>query len=78
MDIIVIWNECSLGRPLLDTLKKIDLTKNMAATGGANFHYITYSETSKNLLLHNASMDFIIIWHECFLGGPLLESLKKF
>ena len=23
-------------------------------------------------------MDFIIIWYECSLGGPLLDSLKKF
>ena len=49
----------------------------MASVGGANFHYITYSETLKNLLLHNASMDFIVIWYECFLGGPLLDSLTK-
>ena len=50
----------------------------MAAVGGAYFHYMTYSETLKNLLLHNGSMDFIIIWYECSLGGPLLDSLKKF
>ena len=52
----------------------------MAAVGGANFDYrgITYSESLKNLLLHNASMDFIVIWYECFLGGPLLDSMKKF
>ena len=49
----------------------------MAAVGGANFHYITHSETLKNLLLHNASMDFIVIWYECSLGGPVLDSLKK-
>ena len=45
--------------------------KNMAAMGGAYFHYMTYSETLKNLLLHNGSMDFIVIWYECALGGPL-------
>ena len=78
MDFIVIWYECSLGGPLLDSLKKIDPTKNMAAMGGANFHYIAYSETLKNLLLHNGSMDFIIIWYECSLGAPLLDSMKKF
>ena len=50
----------------------------MAAVGGAYFHYIAYSETFKILLLHNASMDSIIIWYECSLGGPLLDSLKKF
>ena len=45
MDFIVMWYDCSLGYPLVDSLKKIDLTKNIAAMGGANFHYITYSET---------------------------------
>jgi len=55
-----------------------DSTKNMATVGGAYFHYIAYSETFKILLLHNASMDFIIIWYECSLGGPLLDSLKNF
>ena len=54
-----------------------DLTKNMAAVGGAYYHYMTYSETLKNLL-HNGSMDFITIWYECSLGGPLLDSLNKF
>ena len=52
----------------------------MAAVGGDNFHYITYSiysETLKNLLLHNALMDFIVIGYECSLGEPLLDSLKK-
>ena len=49
----------------------------MTAVGGANFHYITYSETLKNLLLHNASIDFIVIWYECSLDGLLLDSLKK-
>ena len=49
----------------------------MAAVGGAYFHYITYSEILKNLLLHNGSMDFIAIWYECSLGEPLVESLKK-
>ena len=57
--------------------KKIDPTKNMAAMGGANFHYVTYSEALKNLFLYNASMDFIVIWDKCSLGGPLLDSLKK-
>ena len=50
----------------------------MAAVGGACFHYMTYSKTLKNLLLQNGSMDFIIIWQECSLGGPLQDSLKKF
>ena len=54
MDFIVIWYECFLGGPFLDSLKKIDPTKTMAAVGGADFHYKTYSETLKNLLLHNA------------------------
>ena len=49
----------------------------MAAMGGDYFHYIAYSKTLENLLLHNGSMDFIIIWYECSLGGPLLDSLKK-
>ena len=49
----------------------------MATVGGNNFHYITYSETLKNLLLHNGLMDFIVIWYECFLGGPLLDSWTK-
>ena len=48
----------------------------MAAVGWAYFHYMAYSKTLKNLLLHNGSMDFIIIWYECSLGGPLLHSLK--
>ena len=50
----------------------------MATVGGAYFHYMAYSETLKNLLLHNGSMDFIVNWYECSLGGPLLDSLKKF
>ena len=51
----------------------------MAAMGGAYFHYVAYSETlNKNLLLPNASMDFIVIWYECSLREPLLDSLKKF
>ena len=50
----------------------------MAAVGRAYFHYIAlYSETLKILLPHNGSMDFIVIWYECSLGGPLLDSLKK-
>ena len=49
----------------------------MAAMGGAYFHYIAYSKTLENLLLHNGSVDFIIIWYECSLDGPLLDSLKK-
>ena len=50
----------------------------MATVGGAYFHYITYSEILKILLLHNGSMDYIVIWYECSLGGPLSDSLKKF
>ena len=49
----------------------------MAAMGGAYFHYIAYSKTLENLLFQNGSMDFIIIWYECSLDGPLLDSLKK-
>ena len=50
----------------------------MAAVGGDYYHYVTYSETLKNLLLRNGSMDFIVNWYECALGGPLLDTLKKF
>ena len=50
----------------------------MADVGGANFHIKAYSEILTNLLLRNASMDFIVIWYECFQGEPLLDSLKKF
>ena len=32
----------------------------------------------KNLLFQNHLLDFIVIWHECSLGGLLLDSLKKF
>jgi hypothetical protein len=46
----------------------------MAAVGGAYFHYMAYRETLKILLLHNGSMDFIVIWYECFLGEALLDS----
>ena len=77
MDFIIIWYDV----PWVDLFqilgRKFDPTKNMAAVGRAYFHYMAYSETLKNLL-HNGSMDFIIIWYECSLGGPILDSLKKF
>ena len=50
----------------------------MAAMGRGYFHYMTYSETLKKLLLQNGSLDFIVIWHECFLSGLLLDSLMNF
>ena len=61
--------------------KKIDPIKNKVAVGGANFHYMVYSmcsETLKNILLHNASLDFIVILYKCSLVWPLLDSLEKF
>ena len=45
----------------------------MAAVGGAYFHYMLYSETFRNSLLQNVSMNLVIVWHECPLGGPLLD-----
>ena len=77
MNFIVIWYGCSLGGPLLDSLKKYWSDKKHGCRGEANFHYITYSETFKKILLQYGSMDFIVIWYECSLGGPLLDSLKK-
>ena len=38
----------------------------------------TKRKNLKNLLLQNGPMDFIVIWYECSLGGPLLDSLNKF
>ena len=76
MDFIIIWQEGSLGAHILDSLNK--KTKKMATLGGAYFHYVTYSTTLKNLLLQNASKDFIIIWQECSLDRPIRDSLKKF
>ena len=79
MDFIIIWYECSLGGPLLDSLKKFWSNKKHGRRGRGLFSlYMAYSETLKNLLYHNGSMDFIIIWYDCSLGGPLLDSLKKF
>ena len=62
MDFIIILYECSLGGPIVDSWRNFDPIKNMAAVGGAYFHYMTYSETLKNLFLHNGSVDFIVIW----------------
>jgi hypothetical protein len=74
MDFIIIWYECSLGGPILDSLKKFWSDKKH----GRHFHYNAYSETLKNLLYHNGSIDFIIIWYECSFGGPLFVSLRNF
>lgn len=60
MYFIVIWYECSLDGPLLDSVSNYNLAKNTAVVGGGYFHYRTYSENLKNLLLHDGYMDFII------------------
>ena len=78
MDFIIIWYECSLGEPLLDSWRNFNPTKNMTTVGGAYFHYTTYSAKLEKNLLHNGFMDFIIIWHDYSLGGPHLDSLNKF
>ena len=42
----------------------------MTAVGETSFHYMTYSETWKKTSLKWLN-EFILIWHECSLGGPL-------
>ena len=51
MDFIIIRKECSFGESIRDFLKKFDPAKNMAAVGGACFHYMKYSKIEKIFFL---------------------------
>ena len=73
----LIWQKCSLGGPLPNSLKEFWSVKKHGRQGAWHFPLYVYKGNFENLLVKNRLLDFRFDLAEMFLEGPSTKFLER-